>query len=82
MEGYDATITFKADGTAVIKVKVLFTTVKVDAEYVVTDDCKAVIRGEYGDMQLGISGTISAPSDSKLVVDRGSGKEKVVLKAA
>ena len=85
IDGYDATIKFSKDGTAKITVKVkeaFFTvTEEVDATYVVTDDCKAVIEATYNGMELGISGAITAKSDTELVVERDGGKGTVVLKA-
>ena len=82
IEGYKATVKFKADGTATITVKVLFITQTIDAQYSVNDKCHAVILGEYGGNTYGISGTISKSSDTKLVVDRDNNMGKVTLTAA
>lgn len=86
VSGYDAVITFKSDGTALIEVdvKVGFFTVtqKVNATYSLSSECFAVIKGEYNGMNLGISGTITKISNTELLLDRGCDLGTITLKAA
>lgn len=82
LEGYDATVKFKKDGTATITVKVFLFSKTIDAKYSVNDKCHAVIQAEYDGQLLGISGMISKVSDTKLVVDRDKNMGKVTLTAA
>ncbi|MBE6759461.1 MAG: zinc ribbon domain-containing protein [Ruminococcaceae bacterium] len=82
LEGYDATVKFKKDGTATITVKVFLFSKTIDAKYSVNDKCHAVIQAEYDGQLLGISGMISKVSDTKLVVERDKNMGKVTLTAA
>lgn len=86
LEGYEGTVTFKDDNTAQISVKIgigfLAITEKVDAQYVVDDNCHAVIVAQYKDMNLGISGMVSSSRDDKIVIDRDKNQGKITLTAA
>ena len=82
LEGYNATVKFNKDGTAVITVKVFLFSKSIEAEYSVSDKCHAVIQAEYEGQLLGISGDISKISDTRLVVERDRNLGKVTLEAA
>jgi len=86
VEGYDANVEFKSNGTAVITVKIgvgfLSITEKVNAEYAIDDNCHAVIHAKYNNMNLGISGMISSSSNDKVVINRDANQGKVTLTAA
>lgn len=86
LEGYDATITFRKDGTATITVKIgfLFITKEesIEAEYSVSDRSHAVIVANYGGTDYGISGYMKKASDTELVVERDKNMGTVTLKAA
>jgi len=85
LEGYQADITFKNDGTALVEVdlKIGFISMKqkVDATYEISPRCFAIIRGSYNGMNLGISGTITKISDKELLLDRGGDLGTLTLKA-
>jgi len=81
LEGYNATIKFKKDGTATITVKVFLFSQSIDAQYSVNDDCHAVIMGEYGGNTYGISGIISKISNKELLVERDKNMGQVTLNA-
>ena len=85
IEGYDAEVKFKNDGTAVItaKIKVLGMTVKkdLDAKYSLTDDCIMTFGAEYGGKNYGVKGALVRNSDSELTLVRANNAGTISLKA-
>lgn len=86
IEGYDADVQFKNDGTAVItaKIKVLGMTVKKDinAKYSLTDDCIMTFGAEYGGTNYGVKGVLVRNSDDDLTLVRANNAGTISLKAA
>ena len=86
IEGYDADVQFKNDGTAVItaKIKVLGMTVKKDitAKYSLTDDCVMTFGAEYGGTNYGVKGVLVRNSDDELTLVRANNAGTISLKAA
>ena len=85
IEGYDAEITFKENGKAVVTVKFklgfLSMSETVNATYSVDDKCHAVIKAKYNNMDLGVSGYVTAKSDKKLVLERDGNQGTLTLTA-
>lgn len=66
--GYDASIRFKADGSAKITAKYLFFEQSFDAQYELGDDCTFIIRFSYDGKSYKITGSAQSPSDDVILL--------------